>query len=374
MKKNAKITPLGSRQLFHMKNITLERRVKDYFQATNNASNVIEYLVAILVRNALIYEDFSFLCQSLVEEIFMTAEPSETLRRYSALFKPYFRKSGDWDKVVSRLFTNTKEYYRLSKEMRVITKYLYTEAQSQEENTKSDCVLVSFFKDSNGRKQTWILKDANPNRPREETEALLKLLSTLTIFTGKSSRKFAEFVTFDHFGKINQYEKTQAEPAQDATEQEFSEKEDAEKETLTIMVPHGSDPRELSDEEAVALIRAHLPEGKTLADVEILFVERQAEESQEQSMTQSPHESRLNEARASNTNEQRAIGIADPPQEDARKTRSESSDPLSQSQSPAKSLNNKSKKPQTQNTANSSGKNKKIDGSRRKKKKGKKWI
>ncbi len=38
--------------------------------------------------------------------IYLTAEPNDVLRRFSSLFKPYFKKSGDWDAVVHRLFNN----------------------------------------------------------------------------------------------------------------------------------------------------------------------------------------------------------------------------------------------------------------------------
>ena len=43
------------------------------------------------------------------------------------------------------------------------------------------------------------------------------------------------------------------------------------------MVPHGFDPRTLSETELVVLVQAYLPKVKTIEDVHVLFVERSAE-------------------------------------------------------------------------------------------------
>ena len=100
------IKPLGKRQIFTMKRASLGKRGNGYYNNTHDATNIIESIVAILVRNALVFSDFSFICQELVTTIYLTAEPNDVLRRFSSLFKPYFKKSGDWDAVVHRLFNN----------------------------------------------------------------------------------------------------------------------------------------------------------------------------------------------------------------------------------------------------------------------------
>ena len=58
---------LGQRQIFGMKNVNLMKRVAKYFEQTKNASQVVEYLVAILLRDALCVGDFSL--ESLTELI-----------------------------------------------------------------------------------------------------------------------------------------------------------------------------------------------------------------------------------------------------------------------------------------------------------------
>lgn len=370
MKKSEKNKPLGSRQLFHMKKTSLEGKVNDYYQNTHDASNVIEYLVAILVRNALIYEDFVGICQSLVEEIFLTAEPTETLRRYSPLFKPYFKKSGDWDRVINRLFANTKEYYRLTEKMRVNAKYLYAESKPQADSAAPSFNLVSIFKDSSGRKHTWILKDANPDRTDEEVQGLLKLLTTLTIFTGKKARKFAEFMTFDYFENVRHFEEPQEEK-QEISNKKFDE---AGKEIVEIMLPHGVDPRNLSENEIVVLVKAYLPEGKTFNDIHVLFTELPAdpaEDKKEQSESLlAASEPILKEAPIANAQ----TAIADPPKNESVKKSTKNIGHFSGSQLLAMDLINqrKEKMAQTTGSATNSTKKKKkgTSGGRRRKKKG----
>lgn len=371
MKKSEENKPLGSRQLFYMKKSSLERKVNDYYQDTHNASNVIEYLVAILVRNALIYEDFVGICQSLVEEVFLTAKPTETMRRYSALFKPYFKKSGDWDRVTNRLFANTKEYYRLSEGMRVNAKYLHAETKPREDNTELGFNLVSFFKDSCGRKHTWTLKDANPDRTDEEVQALLKLLTTLTIFTGKKARKFAEFMTFDYFENVRHFEEPQEE------QQEISDKkfDEAGKEIVEIMLPHGVDPRNMSENEIVVLVKAYLPEGKTFNDIHVVFTELPADPVKDQKRPSEP----LSVASAPIQKEGPIANaqtvIAEPPKSESVKKRTENIGHFSGSQLLAMDLINQRKEKMAQTTGSATNNtNKKKNGSnggRRRKKKGK---
>ena len=108
--------PLLPRTLFGVKRTTLEAKITSYFEFSQDVTTFIKYLVVVMVRNSLVVSDFSFLCQELVCEVFLTAEPSNVLREYCAYFKDYFKNSGDWDRVVRRLFVDKKEYYRLTEE------------------------------------------------------------------------------------------------------------------------------------------------------------------------------------------------------------------------------------------------------------------
>lgn len=346
MSSKSHIKPLGKRQIFHMKRASLEKRVNDYYRATQDTANILENLVAILVRNALIFSDLSFICQELVTDIYLTAEPNDVLRQFSSIFKPYFKKSGDWNTVIHRLFNNKKEYHQSAERYRLAVKYLYTEkAPIDEENTTS-YNLVSVFKDANGKKHKWTLKDADPERQDAETAVLLKLLTDLTIFKNKEVRQFVRFMAFDYIETTNirHYEEDQE------VQQETAEKSDeGERERLEIMVPHGFDPRMLSETELIVLVQAYLPEGKTIDDVHVFFMERPADslEDKERQVV-SPQSSSKLELETPIDQEKESlsaasVGIASSQESVPKKRQSNSINHLSGKQLSAMSLINKSR-------------------------------
>lgn len=64
--------PLQERQLFQMKRESLEKRICQYYEETQNSDVVIEYGMALLVRNAMMMEDYSLMCKDLIRQIFLT--------------------------------------------------------------------------------------------------------------------------------------------------------------------------------------------------------------------------------------------------------------------------------------------------------------
>ena len=95
---------LGQRQIFGMKNVNLMKRVAKYFEQTKNASQVVEYLVAILLRDALCVGDFSL--ESLTELIHQFFLPQHrTIHCGSTVsFLSRFFSLEEWQNVVNRLF------------------------------------------------------------------------------------------------------------------------------------------------------------------------------------------------------------------------------------------------------------------------------
>ncbi|WP_251865032.1 hypothetical protein [Enterococcus malodoratus] len=378
MKKNVQTKPLSQVQLFVTKRNTLEQKISSYYENTQNVSDVIQYAVAIMVKNALVLSDYSEFLKELVRELFLHAEPSEVLRKNLCYFKPYF-KSGEFDKVVNRLFKNRKEYLQFSEEARSICKYLHTEDAPAKEDAKYGYHLVSVFKAASEKKHSWILRNIDPamskEEAREKTRALLKVLTTLTIFEQNGSRKFAQLVKFDYIESANvmHYEESQ-----ELLKESDQNSEDA-KETLTIMVPHGFDPRTLSDAEAIVLIQAHLPEGKTLADIEVLFVERPADSAEaadpadpvfDPPVISNEVQQESHEPESASIKEDRAIGVADPPETKSTPKRSTNNRPLSGRQLSALSLINNRERGQSQQTSSGkrSGKKKGGSGSQKNKK------
>ena len=187
---------LGQRQLFNMLRGNLEKRIIKLYSETRDVSAVIEYAVAILVRHSLTVTDFSFICQELIRELFLTAEPSAVLRRFSVFFEDYFAVD-EWKSVVVRLYKHKKDYLAATEEARSYKVYL-----QEKDPTRTDGLadhqfdLKSIFKGANGRKHTWTLRKAHPTKNQEEIVGALKILTMLTIFETNGVRKFTEFVAF----------------------------------------------------------------------------------------------------------------------------------------------------------------------------------
>ena len=72
---------LGQRQVFLMKKESLTKRVQMFYEQTKNIEQLIQYMVAILVRNALNQGIFTEQLKELVREIYLTSEPNDTLRQ-----------------------------------------------------------------------------------------------------------------------------------------------------------------------------------------------------------------------------------------------------------------------------------------------------
>ncbi|MDU5336177.1 hypothetical protein [Enterococcus sp.] len=189
------VKPISTRQIFFMRKESLEKRMTLFFEESQNADYLIECAVAILVRHALTIDSFAEICKSLIRTIYLTAKPSETLRRFSPYFEHYF-ENHEWHKtVVPRLFMNRKEYFRLSKSLSFNTKCLLSPTIS----TDPYNAIKTIFRDGSGKKYTWTLKNVDIKRSDEEIRTLLKILTTLTIFKKGEVRAFAKFVKFNSF-------------------------------------------------------------------------------------------------------------------------------------------------------------------------------
>ncbi|MBU5361794.1 hypothetical protein KQI58_11990 [Enterococcus raffinosus] len=197
---------LGQRQIFGMKNTNLMKRVAKYFEQTKNAAQVVEYLVAILLRYALCASDYSLEpLTGLIHQIFLTTTPNDTLRKHCVFFESFF-STDEWQKVVNRLFKNESEYQEFTKETSFYKTYLEKKNREQPEPSEYQYTLISSFKDSNGKKHTWTLR--NTKRVSEhlenETANVLKLLTSLTVFQTDSARRFAVYLNFSsHEGRID---------------------------------------------------------------------------------------------------------------------------------------------------------------------------
>ena len=94
---------LSRRQLFNLKRKTLEKRIKNYYRATNDGNGAIEMLVALQVREELCEEDLSYMLANLVQHIFLRTRSNAALRRYYIFFAEYFEKK-EWRLLLIKLF------------------------------------------------------------------------------------------------------------------------------------------------------------------------------------------------------------------------------------------------------------------------------
>ena len=217
---------LGTRQLLNMKRGTLEKRVVKNYEETKDQASLVEYAVAIMIRNALILEDFSCLFHELLREVFLTSVPCETMRRFLPLFEALFSQN-DWQQVIQRLFATEKDYYEATKEAR-----LYKDCLKDKNPTRRDAlashsfVLHMFFKDERGKKHAWVLKNAHPTRDMEDIRGALQLLTMLTIFETNGIRKFTEVLDFDRYGQVVdlQYRASEEDTSEDTSPEEPEKK------------------------------------------------------------------------------------------------------------------------------------------------------
>lgn len=189
---------LEKRQLFNMLGNNLEKRISNFYGETKDVSTVIEYVVTLLVRQALTlnFSDSPFICQDVIREIFLNAAPTNTQRRFSVFFEDYFDKN-EWKTISARLYRDNNNFLAATEEARLYKAYLKEKDPTRtDELADHQFVLKAIFKGENGRRHTWTVKNAHPTKNREEVAGALKILTMLTIFETNGVRKFSEFVDF----------------------------------------------------------------------------------------------------------------------------------------------------------------------------------
>ncbi len=182
---------LSQRQIFGMKRESLQKKVQNFYSDTQNAAAVVELAIAVMIRNSFVIGDFSLLFVELIHEIYFHVEPTDLLRRFCPFFENYFDHD-EWKLVKARMFKNSKDYRKLNDNLRVYKNYLQEKTTPVEELDGQRYKLISVFEDANGKLHTWNLGDADPEIAIEKADALLRLLTTLTIFQKAGVRRFVK--------------------------------------------------------------------------------------------------------------------------------------------------------------------------------------
>lgn len=75
---------LSQRQIFGVIRKNLEAKALKQFDEFHDEATLLEYAVAVLVRNALVLGDYSFFLKEQICEVFFTAKPNEAMRKFFA--------------------------------------------------------------------------------------------------------------------------------------------------------------------------------------------------------------------------------------------------------------------------------------------------
>lgn len=276
---------LNQRQIFGMKKENLAKKNNQYYTETRDLASVLEYIVAILVRNALVTSDFSLFMNELVKELYLSAEPNEVLRRMSPYFQDYFTKR-EWDAVIKRLFKSKTNYFQNTKTARENHKHLTKPNTKKVPLDDRQVAIESVFQDANGKNHKWTLRDADPLKEKKDFEPILAILTTLSIFENNGVRRFVQLVGSKRiFSEIEVIVEKKAKAKKAKSEKGASKKNVTKKEQpqsalklpadstnkqdrqmKRTTLPADFDPYSLSEEELVKLVESTIPADAVLKE------------------------------------------------------------------------------------------------------------
>lgn len=101
------IQPLSFRQLFNLQAKTLENRITNFYQATQNSNITIQYILTLKVRYQLGATEFDHFLKDLVRELFMNTKATRTMKRLFHYFEDYFM-APEWKTLSSRISPQRK--------------------------------------------------------------------------------------------------------------------------------------------------------------------------------------------------------------------------------------------------------------------------
>lgn len=95
---------LSCRQLFNLKPKTLETRITNFYNQTQNSSLTIQYILTLRVRYQLGAQEFAHILKDLVRYLFMNTKATRTMKRFFYYFQDYFM-APEMRSLRLRLFT-----------------------------------------------------------------------------------------------------------------------------------------------------------------------------------------------------------------------------------------------------------------------------
>ncbi|WP_413537490.1 glycosyltransferase family 1 protein [Enterococcus malodoratus] len=244
--------------LFTMGKTNLEKRILKAHTESPNADTTIQYLVAVLIRQCLCVSDFAGICNDLIREILLFAEPTEVLRKFCPLFRDAFENEKEWDKVLKRFYKNSKQIHRYNNRLGDSKRYLLEKTTPIEALEGQQYKILSTFEDAMGKVHTWSLRDADPNSSGTKIDSVLELMSTLTIFEKNDVRRFVKLENseIDNCTRDIKIRKGKIVEATDLVKELQPE----------MGVSPEADLDDLTEEEKLEIVKLLLPEGIVLTD------------------------------------------------------------------------------------------------------------
>ena len=267
--------------LFTMGKTNLEKRILKAHTESPDADTTIQYLVAVLIRQCLCVSDFAGICNDLIREIFLFAEPTEVLRKFCPLFRYAFENEKEWDQVLKRFYKNSKQIHRYNNRLGDSKRYLLEKTTPIEALEGQQYKILSTFEDAMGKVHTWSLRDADPNSSATKIDSVLELMSSLTIFEKDDVRRFVKLENSEIDNCTRDIKIRKGKIVEDTNPVEELQPE--------VGLSPEADLDDLTEEEKLEIVKLLLPEGIVLTDTRM--EELKKEESVNDSDINSPEKS-----------------------------------------------------------------------------------
>ncbi|WP_413537995.1 glycosyltransferase family 1 protein [Enterococcus malodoratus] len=296
--------------LFTMGKTNLEKRILKAYTESPDADTIVQYLVAVLIRQCLCVSDFAGICNDLIREIFLFAEPTEVLRKFCPLFRDAFESDKEWDQVLKRFYKNSKKIHRYNNRLGDSKRYLLEKTTPIEALEGQQYKILSTFEDAMGKVHTWSLRDADPNSSATKIDSVLELMSSLTIFEKDNVRRFVKLENseIDNCTRDIKIRKGKIVEATDLVKELQPE----------MGVSPEVDLDDLTEEEKLEIVKLLLPEGIVLTDTRM--EELKKEDSANDSDINSPEKSIAATApKAESISGSTTSAVKEPPKAEAKK-------------------------------------------------------
>ncbi|MGM0214862.1 hypothetical protein [Enterococcus sp. AZ109] len=95
--------PFTHYQIFNLTLETLEQRIGEYYEQTQDGTTTIQLLLALRVRYQLGAEEFALVLQDLVRYLFLRTKATKVMKRFFYYFADYF-EAPEWQKLCLKVF------------------------------------------------------------------------------------------------------------------------------------------------------------------------------------------------------------------------------------------------------------------------------